>query len=243
MYRLLIVDDEEDIRRGMAKGIPWGELGFEVTGQAGDGEEAVRLLETAKPDVVLSDIRMPKMDGIELMQYLSANHPEIKIIILSGYNDVEYLNMAIKNRVTEYLLKPTDIDEFCELFQNLKGRLDAEHQQKRELENLKAAAEESRELSYGRVLTNLLDGYTGGSREQEWKREMETMGMNFSCCVMAVMDTDPSEADTKEDHYQLKQRIIRYCNSRQFPWNRQFFLNRDRKVVGIITLNDQGELV
>lgn len=116
MYRLLIVDDEEDIRRGIARGIPWSQLGFEVAGQAGNGEEAVGLLESARPDVVLSDIRMPKMDGIELMQYLSANYPEIKIIILSGYNDVEYLNMAIKNRVTEYLLKPTDIDDFVSCF-------------------------------------------------------------------------------------------------------------------------------
>ena len=188
MYRLLIVDDEEDIRRGIARGIPWSQLGFEVAGQAGNGEEAVGLLESARPDVVLSDIRMPKMDGIELMQYLSANYPEIKIIILSGYNDVEYLNMAIKNRVTEYLLKPTDIDEFCQLFQNLKTRLDEEHQQKQEIEQLKAAVEQGRELSYDRVLINLLEGFTGGSTEQEWKREMEAGGMNFNHCVLAVLD-------------------------------------------------------
>lgn len=242
MYRLLIVDDEEDIRRGIARGIPWSQLGFEVAGQAGNGEEAVGLLESARPDVVLSDIRMPKMDGIELMQYLSANYPEIKIIILSGYNDVEYLNMAIKNRVTEYLLKPTDIDEFCQLFQNLKTRLDEEHQQKQEIEQLKAAVEQGRELSYDRVLINLLEGFTGGSTEQEWKREMEAGGMNFNHCVLAVLDTDPSEGTSKEGHYQLKKQIIRYCNSRQLPWNKRFFLNRDHKAVGIITLGEKDSL-
>ncbi len=156
MYRLLIVDDEEDIRHGIARGIPWAQLGFEVAGQAGDGQEAVGLLEKTRPDVVLSDIRMPKMDGIELMQYLYTNNPEIKIIILSGYNDVEYLNMAIKNQVIEYLLKPTDIDEFCELFKSLKTKLDAERQQKRELESLKAFVEQSKELSYGRVFITYL---------------------------------------------------------------------------------------
>ena len=163
MYQLLIVDDEEDIRRGMARGIPWKEWGFEVAGQAENGEEAVRMIGETHPDVVLSDIRMPKMDGIELMQYLHENNPEIKIIILSGYNDVEYLNMAIRNQVTEYLLKPTDIDEFETLFHRLKTKLDEEGMKRRELESLKVSAMQNKELSYARVLSNLLDGYVGGA--------------------------------------------------------------------------------
>lgn len=126
MYRLLIVDDEEDIRNGMSRGIPWKEWGFTVVGIAENGEEAVFLTEKEKPDVVLSDIRMPKMDGVELMQYLHDNLPEIKIVILSGYNDLEYLNMAIKNQVTEYMLKPTDIDEFEQLFRKIRKNLDEE---------------------------------------------------------------------------------------------------------------------
>jgi len=133
-----------------------------VAGQAENGEEAVRIIGEKHPDVVLSDIRMPKMDGIELMQYLHENNPEIKIIILSGYNDVEYLNMAIRNQVTEYLLKPTDIDEFETLFHQLKEKLDEEGIRRRELESLKVSAMQNKELSYARVLSNLLDGYVGG---------------------------------------------------------------------------------
>ena len=179
MYKLMIVDDEENIRRGMARGIPWNDMGFEVVAQAEDGEDAVRQMETVRPDVVLSDIRMPKMDGVELMQYIYQHYPEIKIIILSGYNDVEYLNMAIRNRVTEYLLKPTDIDEFCALFQRLKQTLDEEHKEKVDLELLKATAEQGKELSYSRVLNNMLDGYVGDSQEYVWKTEMEERGMDF----------------------------------------------------------------
>lgn len=244
MYQLLIVDDEEDIRRGMARGIPWNEWGFEVAGQAENGEEAVRIIGEKHPDVVLSDIRMPKMDGIELMQYLHENNPEIKIIILSGYNDVEYLNMAIRNQVTEYLLKPTDIDEFETLFHRLKEKLDEEGIRRRELESLKVSAMQNKELSYARVLSNLLDGYVGGEEEYGWKEEMEDAGMNFDCCMMAVLDAQPVGNGERDDHYQLKQRIIRYCNSREMVWEKHFFLNRDRKVVGIITLKDgsDGEL-
>lgn len=235
MYQLLIVDDEEDIRRGMARGIPWEEWGFAVAGQAENGEEAVRLIEEKKPDVVLSDIRMPKMDGIELMQYLYKNNPEIKIIILSGYNDVDYLNMAIRNRVTEYLLKPTDIDEFEALFHRLKENLDAELKQQKELKLLKDTIEENKQLFYGRVLTHMLEGYVGDSREYEWKKELEEAGHNFNHCILAVLDTSDS-TEYKDDHYRQKQNIIHYCNSRQMPWMKTYFLNSDKKIVGILTI-------
>lgn len=91
-------------------------------------------IERDRPDLVLSDIRMPKMDDIALMQYLNAQYPEIKIVILSGYNDFEYLQMAIRNHVAEYLLKPTLLEEFEELFRKMKNVLDEEAQQREERE-------------------------------------------------------------------------------------------------------------
>ncbi len=236
MYRLLIVDDEEDIRSGMSKGIPWSEWGFTVVGVAENGEEAVFLTEKEKPDVVLSDIRMPKMDGIELMQYLHDNLPEIKIVILSGYNDLEYLNMAIKNQVTEYMLKPTDIDEFEQLFRKIRQNLDEEKKRREELNQLKLAAMQRQALSYETVLNNLLDGYVGDSQEYDWKQELEKEGMDFNACVMVVLDTAPENEDNKDDSYRLKQRIIRYCNSRQMQWVGRFFLYRGKHIVGLVTL-------
>ena len=236
MYRLLIVDDEEDIRSGMSKGIPWSEWGFTVVGVAENGEEAVFLTEKEKPDVVLSDIRMPKMDGIELMQYLHDNLPEIKIVILSGYNDLEYLNMAIKNQVTEYMLKPTDIDEFEQLFRKIRQNLDEEKNRREELNQLKLAAMQRQALYYETMLNNLLDGYVGDSQEYDWKQELEKEGMDFNACVMVVLDTAPENEDNKDDSYRLKQRIIRYCNSRQMQWVGRFFLYRGRHIVGLVTL-------
>ena len=236
MYRLLIVDDEEDIRSGMSKGIPWSEWGFTVVGVAENGEEAVFFTEKEKPDVVLSDIRMPKMDGIELMQYLHDNLPEIKIVILSGYNDLEYLNMAIKNQVTEYMLKPTDIDEFEQLFRKIRQNLDEEKNRREELNQLKLAAMQRQALSYETVLNNLLDGYVGDSQEYDWKQELEKEGMDFNACVMVVLDTAPENEDNKDDSYRLKQRIIRYCNSRQMQWVGRFFLYRGKHIVGLVTL-------
>ncbi len=123
MYKLLIVEDEKAIAQGIAKSNPWEEWGFQVVEICDNGEDAVAFIEQNRPDLVLSDIRMPKMDGIALMQYLNAQYPEIKIVILSGYNDFEYLQMAIRNHVAEYLLKPTLLEEFEELFRKMKIRL------------------------------------------------------------------------------------------------------------------------
>lgn len=87
MYRLMIADDEESIRNGIARSLPWQEWGYEICGLCADGQQVLDKLEECRPDVVLSDIRMPGMDGVELMQRLSSQHPEIKIVVLSGYSD------------------------------------------------------------------------------------------------------------------------------------------------------------
>ncbi len=126
MYRLIIADDEENIRNGMANSLPWRDWGFEVAALCASGQEVLDHMAACRPDVVLSDIRMPGMDGVELMQRLSREYPQVKIVILSGYSDFKYLNMSIRSHVAEYLLKPTDIDDFEDTFRRLKAAMDHE---------------------------------------------------------------------------------------------------------------------
>ena len=126
MYRLIIADDEENIRNGMANSLPWRDWGFEVVALCASGQEVLDRMAACRPDVVLSDIRMPGMDGVELMQRLSREYPQVKIVILSGYSDFKYLNMSIRSHVAEYLLKPTDIDDFEDAFRRLKAAMDHE---------------------------------------------------------------------------------------------------------------------
>lgn len=85
---------------------------------------------------------------------------------------------------------------------------------------------QSQALSYETVLNNLLDGYVGDSREYAWKQELEKEGMDFNACVMVILDTASESEDNKDESYRLKQRIIRYCNSRQMQWVSRFFLYR-----------------
>jgi len=107
MYRLLIVEDEEIIRRGLKSNVPWTKMGFQVVGEAENGKIALDIIPTLNPDVVLTDIRMPVVDGIELMSILNDRNPDIKVVILSGYSEFEYARKGIEYGAYYYLLKPT----------------------------------------------------------------------------------------------------------------------------------------
>jgi two-component system response regulator YesN len=148
MYKLIVVDDEAVIRKGLVNGNPWNAWGFEIVGQAADGIEAIEEIQNKKPEVVLTDIRMPKYDGVQLMEYLNTNYPEIKIIILSGYSDFEYLNKSIKNNVFDYLLKPTLEEDFIDLFSRLKTKLDEEKSEKEYIKELEWAQQLMKLNSY-----------------------------------------------------------------------------------------------
>ena len=111
MYRVIIVDDEPVIRRGLRETIEWDALGLEVAGEAADGKEALKLIREIRPEILITDIRMPEMDGIELIREIKKLDLNIKITILSGYSDYDYLKAAIRLGVDNYLLKPIDNDE------------------------------------------------------------------------------------------------------------------------------------
>ena len=106
MVKVYLVEDEVLIRQSIKNSIDWEKEGYEFVGDASDGELALPVILKEKPDILITDIRMPFMDGLELSRMVKAELPDIKIVILSGYNDFEYAKEAIKIGVTEYLLKP-----------------------------------------------------------------------------------------------------------------------------------------
>ena len=121
--RLLICEDEKEIREGLSDTIDWANFGISSVRCAVNGEEGVALLESFRPDIILTDIKMPRMDGLALCQYAYENHPDIKLIIISGYGDFEYARRAIRYRVENYFLKPVPIGELTELVETLVTKL------------------------------------------------------------------------------------------------------------------------
>ncbi len=105
MIKLLIVDDEKLLRQGFIHMTDWSSHGYDVVGEAANGEEALPLIESEKPDIVVTDIRMPGMDGIDLIRAVKAAHPQIEIIVLSSYSDFPYVKESLQSGAADYLLK------------------------------------------------------------------------------------------------------------------------------------------
>jgi len=105
MYRLMIVDDDEIIREGLVKNIDWNENGIQVVAEAKNGTEALEKLELFAPEIVLSDIKMPFMDGIELSKYLYEHYPQVKVLLLTAYEEFEYAKKALQYHVSDYIMK------------------------------------------------------------------------------------------------------------------------------------------
>jgi two-component system response regulator YesN len=128
MYNLLITDDESEIRNGLSNYFPWHEFGYHVIGQASDGEEALTFIAEQQVDVLLCDIRMPTLTGIEVAERLFRQHSEVKVVLLSGFREFEYAQSALQYGVKRYLTKPTKYAEIAEVFGQLKNELDQTRQ-------------------------------------------------------------------------------------------------------------------
>lgn len=117
-YSVLLVDDEEDVIQIIMKKMDWESMGFQIVGYAHNGVEALEMAEELQPDVVMTDIKMPYMDGLTLSRKLKELYRTVKIIIFSGFDEFEYAKEAIQIEVEEYILKPIDAG-------NLKGGIRA----------------------------------------------------------------------------------------------------------------------
>ena len=122
MYRVVLVDDDRLIIRGLTAILPWKELECEVAGTAMDGQEGLRLIRELKPDLVLTDIRMPNMDGLAMAAAVCSEFPDTQLSVLTAYRDFEYAREAIRLGVCRYLLKPSDLEELKEALSEMTAR-------------------------------------------------------------------------------------------------------------------------
>ena len=174
MYRILFVDDEPLIREGVCENVKWGELGYELAGVCENGREACEFLKSHQVDVVMTDICMPFMDGMELSALIRKEYPRIKVLILSGYDDFEYAKKAIKYGVEEYLLKPITSYEMGEVLTELKAKMDKERQHMEKQEEVSSTYRKGQLLLYSEALLHTI---TGTKTEEECRREREAVGI------------------------------------------------------------------
>lgn len=141
MYRILLVDDEILVRDAIRENIDWKGIDCELVGDCENGQEAAEFVKQHPVDIVLTDILMPYMDGMELSHFLHDNYPDIVIVIFSGFGEFEYAKKAIQYNVSEYMLKPITAMELTGVINKMKEKVDQKQKEKKKLENLTKASE------------------------------------------------------------------------------------------------------
>lgn len=122
MLKVVLVDDEQMILNGLKRAFPWAQYGCEVAATAEDGLLGVQTVRRVRPDILLTDIRMPNMDGLKMIAALKSEFPDLQIAVLTAFRDFEYAQQAIRLGVTRYLLKPSKMDELQEAIAFMAGR-------------------------------------------------------------------------------------------------------------------------
>lgn len=158
MYRVFLAEDESLIRQGIKNLISWNEYGFSFVGEAQDGELAWPLIQKQKPDIVITDIRMPFMDGLSLSRLIKKNMPETTIIILSGYDDFTYAKEAIGIGVDQYLLKPLSKKQLIEVLLEVKQKKDVEQEKQQYMEQFQKEVQEYLTSSHRAFFEALVSG-------------------------------------------------------------------------------------
>ena len=179
MYSVLLVDDEILIREAISQNTKWNDLGFELVGTCRDGREAMECLKKQPIDLVLTDIYMPYVDGMELTKYIYENYKNTRVVIISGYDEFEYAKKALKYQVVEYILKPVTALELSEILQKVRENLDEEHRHARNLKKIRSEYMSNLPVLRGRFLHSLLQGITVMSPE-EISGKMDDYDVSFS---------------------------------------------------------------
>ncbi|MCR5790966.1 MAG: response regulator [Lachnospiraceae bacterium] len=199
MYRLLIVDDEKQIREGLKRIVNWEDYGISACLEASDGQEALSLIEMEKPEIVITDIRMPKMDGIELLYRLHQLDVPSRAIVLSGYDDYELVRRAMKYGAVDYLLKPVAGSDLIKIIDEVTESIEKNDQA--------GEGADSWLLQRSFAMQRLM---SGAITPTEFKNRMQVLGHEVKagpCAVGLVLSTKDKEDDHESEAMALLTKV------------------------------------
>ena len=194
-FTIILADDEQQILYGMKNGIDWESLGFSVVGTAQNGKEALELIEEYHPDLLISDIKMPFMDGLELSKTIHENYINTKIILFSGWDDFEYARTAISYGVSQYIMKPIDYNEMQKLLTTMHEELEKEYAEKMNRTRLENIYTESIPLLRQQFFTQLL---TETLTEDYCTLQMKNLKLNLDYEVFHIITVKIRENDLND---------------------------------------------
>ena len=177
MYKLMVVDDEYNIRDGIANAIPWADHNIEVAAQAGNAVEAIGKFDQCHPDIVITDIIMDDMTGLDLIEHLYQKNPNIKVVIISGYDDFDFAKRAIRLKVSSYLLKPIVPEELLAIVDNLVRDIEETRRIREKMLSLEDELEQGRAFLLEKFLSDLIYGRI--TEEKEFAGRSAFLGLRF----------------------------------------------------------------
>jgi two-component system, response regulator YesN len=205
MYKVLLVDDEALIREAISENIKWEEHGFEFLGACENGKDAIEKMKEDVPDLLITDICMPYVDGMELTKYVYEKYPLTKVIIISGYDEFEYAKTAVKYKVLEYVLKPITAYELTELLDKIKMDFDKESDKNKNLKKIREAYMSNLPVLKGRFLNSLIQG---NILQEDIKKKLEDYRIDLSGrhFITAMIEVDDLEEYLKR-HRTIKEEL------------------------------------
>lgn len=239
MYRIIIVDDEKIIRNGIAKILPWEQMGIGEVFTAESGLEALEIMDAHAIDIMITDIQMAEMDGLSLVEKINETNPGMRIIVLTGYSNFEYVQKCCKMDVHDYLLKP--VDE-VELEQTVRRQVEAI--QKREVSILKkrilSRAEGTVEqMKIEHAMQNLLSGKCENDKLQWLLEEYKiTENQSLQAAIIAPIVYD---SESWSQHYELLNLSIKNACIEMFDYNREGITFEDEKKNIVLVLFNGNE--
>lgn len=224
MIRVFLVEDETIIREGLREIIPWQQYGFTLVGDAGDGEQALPMIRELRPDVLITDIKMPFMDGLALSNLVSREFPNMKIIIISGYDDFEYARQAIRIGVEQYLLKPITKTMLIKSLNEVQEKIQSEREQEHYLEKFRSEVQEYEQFSRRRFFEQVVAGQLSVEAIYEKAGELN-IAIHAQCynLMMYEFQTADREPEAQETVTQIRDSLTRffmmYPEYLMFRWN------------------------
>ncbi len=215
MTSLLLVEDEEAIRQKLVYNVSWAEHGFDPVLSAGNGVEALKLIEQNPVDIMVTDIQMPKMNGIDLIREIQTRNHPMKIIIISGFAEFEYAQEAIKFNVSDYLLKPFASRKLLDIALRLKEKLEQECAEKSELYGLREQLRQNMDTLREKFFTDLINGNLAGTdinAKMSFLGLTELASLDGQVIVIEIPESQLRTASEEEKYLinlQFKQQLIR----------------------------------
>lgn len=193
MYSVFLVEDEIVVREGIRNSIPWDSTPYSLVGEAPDGEMALSMMKDIKPDILVTDIKMPFMDGLELSRLIRKTQPWVKIIIISGHDEFSYAREAISLGVEEYLLKPVSASDMLASFEKVAAKIEAEKKQRLSYENLRNQVRSTADLLKEKWLCELVSGFinTGDAVDKAREFGLDLIARGYTVSVVSL-ETDAS---------------------------------------------------